>query len=109
MGALLLFYGRHCTPYDLNTHTDSNCRKQHTRSLEVYGAFGVTVKRRESVGESLDAEFCQRGESRRLESCEKEELSDQPENSVFPSNKLDTYQIDYCGSFGTTLKGREWV
>jgi hypothetical protein len=25
----------------------------------------------------------------------------QPENKPFPSNKLDTYQREYCGSFGS--------
>ena len=30
--------------YDLNTHTDSNCRKLHRQSLEVYGVFGVHAK-----------------------------------------------------------------
>jgi hypothetical protein len=50
--------------YDLNTDRDLDCRKQHTHSLEVSGAFGVPATAREAVGESLDGEFCQRGACR---------------------------------------------
>ena len=47
--------------YDLDTGRDSDCRKQHTQSLEVYGVFGVPVKRREAVQGLLDGEFFHRG------------------------------------------------
>jgi hypothetical protein len=57
--------------YAIDTGNDSDCRKQHRQSLEVYGVFGAPATAREAVGVSLDGEFCQRGVCRRLKSCEK--------------------------------------
>jgi hypothetical protein len=47
--------------YAIDAGKDSDCRKQQTHSSDVYSVFGVPATAREAVGESLDAEFCQRG------------------------------------------------
>jgi hypothetical protein len=54
-------------------------------------SFGVPGMARGGLEESLDAEFFHRGQESSTRFRLQEELSDRPENSIFPSNKLVTY------------------
>jgi hypothetical protein len=95
---------RHCTPYGA-TPTGIPTVVSYTGSLWRYMECLVYMPRaREAVGvslESLAAEFRNDGETRPAAGI----CTVQPENKPFPSNKLDTYQREYCGSFGTSFNG----
>jgi hypothetical protein len=77
--------------YDIDTGKDFDRRKLTKGNRMKDESFGVPATARETVGESLDAEFCQRGGVIHANLVKKEELTDQPENKPFPSNKLVTY------------------
>jgi hypothetical protein len=84
-----------------HTDRDSGCRKQHRQSLEVYGAFGIHAKGKGSSRSVVRVDRRANSERRVRRVLLPEFCTNRPENKPFPSNKLDTYQREYCGSFGS--------